>query len=111
MARKRRRRRAPPEHPEPSWDALHPTLDLHGETAEGARRRALQWLRDRQRDGERVVRIITGRGRHSPGPPVLRAEIADLLDSLRGSLVEAADPERSGGAFRVELRRAAPAAG
>jgi hypothetical protein len=51
------------------------------------------------------VRVITGRGRHSAGPPVLRGEIEDLLGSLKPDLVEeyTLDPWR--GAFLVELSR------
>lgn len=109
----RRKRRHPPSPPPPAafpaaWDALYPTLDLHGETAEGARRRAEGWLRARQEEGKRTVRVITGRGRHSPGPAVLRGEIEDLLTMLRGSVVAAFALEPGGGAFRIELRRAAP---
>jgi hypothetical protein len=87
---------------------VYPTLDLHGETAESARRRAESWLRAERRGGERLVRLVTGRGRHSVGPPVLPAEIEDLLRSLRGSVVESFEVERGGGAFRVELRRPDP---
>jgi hypothetical protein len=87
---------------------VHPTLDLHGETAESARRRAESWLGEQRSGGEPVVRIVTGRGRHSIGPPVLPAEIEDLLRALRGSVVESFEVERGGGAFRVELRRPEP---
>lgn len=89
----------------PSWDPVYPTLDLHGETAESARRRAESWLQEQRGGGERLVRLVTGRGRHSVGPPVLPAEIEDLLRSLRGAAVERFEMERGGGAFRVELRR------
>jgi hypothetical protein len=84
---------------------VYPTLDLHGETAESARRRAESWLQAERSGDERLVRLVTGRGRHSVGPPVLPAEIEDLLRSLRGSVVEDFEVERGGGAFRVELRR------
>jgi hypothetical protein len=87
---------------------VYPTLDLHGETAESARRRAESWLGEQREEGERLVRIVTGRGRHSVGPPVLPAEIEDLLRSLRGSPVEHFEAEPGGGAFRVELRRPDP---
>lgn len=94
--------------PGPSWDPVYPTLDLHGETAESARRQAESWLEGQRSGGERVVRLVTGRGRHSIGPPVLPAEIEDLLRSLRASSVESFEMERGGGAFRVELRRPEP---
>jgi hypothetical protein len=104
----RRRRRRPPETPAPfgAWDELHPTLDLHGETAESARRRAEPWLRSRQAEGVRTVRLITGRGLHSVGPPVLRGEIEEMLGALRGTLVSRFSLEHGRGAFRVELVRA-----
>lgn len=95
MARRRR--------PRPERGHIYPTLDLHGETADSARRRAAEWLR-RQRDaGERLVVIITGRGKHSRGVPVLRDEISLLLDELRGELVGQVEAERGEGALRVEL--------
>jgi hypothetical protein len=103
MARKRRR---PPAAPPVPWDRLHPTLDLHGETAEGARRRAEAWLRAERDQGARTVRLITGRGLHSAGPPVLPGEIEALLGSLRGTVVARFEREPGGGVYRVELRRA-----
>lgn len=99
-----RRRRPPRRGRNPDLGALYPTLDLHGETAESARRAAELWLRNQQRLGERWVRLVTGRGKHSRAGPVLRDEIGDLLLELQGALVAAAELEGSGGAYRVELR-------
>jgi hypothetical protein len=87
------------------WAELYPTLDLHGETAESARARAEGWLREQQAAGVDTVRVVTGRGLHSVGPPVLPGEVADLLDRLRGSVVARAEREHGGGAFRIDLRR------
>lgn len=106
MPRRRPRRRKPPGLlPGPAPDALCPTLDLHGFTADEARRKTDGWLRDRQRDGEATVRVITGRGLHSAGPPVLPGETEALLQSLRGSVVADFASEAGGGAFRVEIQR------
>lgn len=96
----RRRARTPPSH----FGRLFPTLDLHGEAADEARRRTERWLRAQAADGMRTVVVVTGRGRHSPGPPVLPGEIRDLLEALRSNVVESWEPEQGGGAFRVELR-------
>lgn len=101
----RRRRRSPPPPPSPFPVDAYPSLDLHGETAESARRLAERWLREQQAEGVRTVRLITGRGRRSLGPPVLRGEIEELLETLRGSVVDHAASDSAGGAFRVELRR------
>lgn len=60
------------------------------------------------------MRIVTGRGLHSVGPPVLPGEIAGLLRRLKGSVVADWAGEPGGGVYRVELRRAGrgrPAAG
>ena len=54
--------------------------------------------------------MITGRGLHSAGPPVLRGEIEYLLARLEGTLVSSFNAESGGGAFLVELHRAAPPA-
>jgi hypothetical protein len=100
-----RRKRRPPHPARPLWGELYPTLDLHGETADAAVRRTEQWLRARASEGARTVRVITGWGRHSAGPPVLRGEVETLLVRLRGTLVADATLEVGGGAFRIELRR------
>lgn len=105
MARRRRRGAPRPEGPFRGWDEVHPTLDLHGETAESARRRAERWLREQQAMGSRTVRLITGRGMHSLGPPVLRGEIEALLRELGGGLVARFSPEPGGGVLRAELAR------
>ena len=96
----RRRRPRPP----PDLGALYPTLDLHGETADSARRKAEAWLRTQRAAGERHVRLITGRGNRSLGPPVLRGEIERLLRDLAAELVTRSTVEAAGGAIRVELR-------
>jgi hypothetical protein len=49
--------------------------------------------------------VITGRGRNSPGPPVLRGEIEDLLRELRSSVVEDFTLDPWLGSFVVTLRR------
>lgn len=99
------RRKRPAGRPPQPWGEVHPTLDLHGHTADEAVRRTEAWLRERQRDGVRTVRVVTGRGTRSAGPPVLRGEIGALLESLRGSLVSYFTLDSGGGAFRVELER------
>lgn len=101
-----KRKRKSDRRPALPWADLYPTLDLHGETADSARAKAEGWLREQQAAGMDTVRIVTGRGLHSVGPPVLPGEIADLLDRLRGTVVARAEREHGGGAFRIELRRA-----
>jgi hypothetical protein len=85
--------------------SVHPLLDLHGLTGDEARLRAEGWLRDRAAAGERTVVLVTGRGNHSQGPPVLPGEIRHLLDGLRGALVDGWELSDGGGAFHVRLRR------
>jgi hypothetical protein len=102
-----RRKRKPSSSARVPWDTLYPTLDLHGDTAEEARRRAELWLAEQHSLGVRTVRIITGKGLHSVGPPVLRGEIEALLRSLRPSRVARFEPEPGGGVLRIELRRSA----
>jgi hypothetical protein len=106
----RRRKRSPrPQRGGSDWEAVLPTLDLHGHTADEALRRSERWLRDQQVAGSRTVRLITGRGLRSAGPPVLRGEIEEMLRRLRTGLVEEFTAESAGGAFRVQLRAAARA--
>lgn len=101
--KKRRRARPPAARVE---DSLYPTLDLHGATAGEAVRIARRWIDAQFASGERVVRLITGWGRHSAGPPVVRGEIEMLLASLRGVAVDKFSLETGGGVFRVTLRPA-----
>lgn len=98
MARRRAKQRPA------AREELYPTLDLHGQTADEARLNAARWLRRQQGLGEDVVRLVTGRGLRSKGPPILRGEIEHLLDELRGSVVSEATLDTAGGAFRVVLR-------
>jgi hypothetical protein len=91
-------------------DHLYPTLDLHGDTADEAVRRADRWMRARRDEGEATVRLITGKGLHSGGPPVLPGAIGDLLRTLRGTVVRDFTREPGGGAYRVLLRRGGRAA-
>ena len=107
MPRKRRRPTLPSGPP--LWDSPYPTLDLHGDTADEARSRSERWLRSQQAAGERTVRLITGRGLHSVGPPVLPTAIEELLATLKGALVAAFQAEPGGGVYRVELKRPSPA--
>jgi hypothetical protein len=102
-----RRKRKPSISARVPWDTLYPTLDLHGDTAEEARRRTERWLAEQQSLGVRIVRIVTGKGLHSVGPPVLRGEIEALLRSLRPSRVARFEAEPGGGVLRIELRRSA----
>jgi hypothetical protein len=102
------RKRKPPPVDAPSreaWGRVHPILDLHGLTGAEASRRAELWIRDRQAEGVRTVIVVTGRGLHSQGIPVVRNEIEHLLAGLRGTLVVRWEPAHFGGSFRVELRR------
>jgi hypothetical protein len=99
------RRKRSPEKGKSLWDSLYPTLDLHGRTAAEAERDAERWLAERQLQGDSTVRLVTGRGLHSLGPPILPGAIEGLLNRLRGSIVQAHEREPGGGAYRVRLER------
>lgn len=105
MPRRRKRKAGSSGQPARVDELLYPTLDLHGETAESARQRAERWLSSERAAGASTVRIITGRGLHSAGPPVLPGEIESLLGSLKGSVVSRWTKEPGGGVYRIDLRR------
>jgi hypothetical protein len=84
-------------------DLLYPTLDLHGLTEAEAVRLCETWIVARVAEGERIVRIVTGRGIHSAGLPVLPAAIEALLGGLRRGPVLTFEREPGGGAYRVQL--------
>jgi DNA-nicking Smr family endonuclease len=54
------------------------TLDLHGETAVVAERKTVSFIHMSGAEGLKTVRIITGKGLHSPGG---RAVLPDVVES------------------------------
>jgi DNA-nicking Smr family endonuclease len=84
---------------------IHGTLDLHGLSAERARRELLAFCKSARGPSRRVVLIVHGKGAHSPGGRgVLRDEIAGWLSSpplAAQVLCFATAPERRGGAGAV----------
>lgn len=62
------------------------TLDLHGMRVEEARQAVEAFVRDRRAKGDRVVVLVHGRGRNSPGQhSVLRGEVAAWLSEGKAS--------------------------
>ncbi len=81
------------------------TLDLHGSTADEARARVQSFLKGaRQRRPGELVHIITGKGRNSPGRPVLKPAVRTLLRASSAQ-VAAFDLDDDEGGFLVRLRR------
>lgn len=80
-------------------------LDLHGLSADAAERR-LGMFFDRVAVSARgeVVRIITGRGAGSAGPPVLQALVRDALDGWLADRVEEWAVDVGGGAYLARVR-------
>jgi DNA-nicking Smr family endonuclease len=93
---------------EPRIDA---TLDLHGLREADVEDRCARWIREQHRKGARRVRIVHGKGLHSPhGIAVLRDAVRQVLEaSVATPLVLAfssAPPSMGGtGATLVELTR------
>jgi DNA-nicking Smr family endonuclease len=93
-----------------SRDPLHDAradaeLDLHGfgaaETPAAVRAFLQTWQR---RKSGAIVHIITGKGKGSPGGPVLRGVVAGLLKGAPVSLVADWAPDDAAGGFRVRVR-------
>jgi DNA-nicking Smr family endonuclease len=84
---------------------IHDTLDLHGFSAEQARRELAAFFRRTRGRARRAVLIVHGKGARSPsGRGVLRDEIAGWLSSAplaEHVLCFASAPERRGGAGAV----------
>ena len=88
-------------------------IELHGKNAATAKRLVSDTLHEMMRAGERCVRIVHGRGRHSEAGPVLKAGVLDWLTSppLAAFVLcfSTAPPEEGGaGATLVLLRRVRP---
>lgn len=88
---------------EPLDGPVADSMDLHGMTGVEATDAARAFiLRARRRSPGGLVHIITGRGRGSPGRPVLKTRIRTLLRS--GVLpVEDWGEDLTGGGFLVRL--------
>lgn len=81
------------------------TLDLHGMTGAEALVAAEAFMkRVQRRSPGALVHIITGRGRGSPGRPVLKPKLRTLLESAEHP-VAAWGVDLDGGGYLVRLRR------
>lgn len=98
---------------QPTFDSRDPLqdtradaeLDLHGFSANEAPPAVRAFLESWQRrKAGAIVHIITGKGRGSPGGPVLRGLVAGLLKGASISLVADWAPDDAGGGFRVRVR-------
>lgn len=81
------------------------TLDLHGHTADEAERR-LAMLLDRvgRTDPGGVVRVVTGRGARSAGPPVLQGVVRAALNGRLSDRVDEWAVDIGSGAYLVRVR-------
>ena len=79
-------------------------LDLHGYTLEAAERRLEAFL-DTQavRSAGVVVRIVTGKGTGSGGPPVLQEAVREALTGWMAHRVSDWAVDMGGGAYLVRL--------
>lgn len=103
----RRRRPAPlPANPfDPLDGPVGQTLDLHGTGAAEARTSVKRFIETAARHSPgTLVHVITGKGRGSPGGPVLKPVVRQLLAGELGRLTRdwAEDPD--GGGFLVRVR-------
>lgn len=86
------------------------TVDLHGQREAQARRTLVRAFEEARREGIRCLRVVPGRGRHSPEGAVLRERLPVWLSEppLRGRVLAfcSAQPAHGGtGAVYVLLRR------
>lgn len=75
-------------------------FSVRGMTQGEARSQLERFLRERRAAGVPVVKVIHGKGKGSPGEPVLRRRVPEWLDSWKPELVagyEMAQSERAGG--------------
>ncbi len=61
--------------------AVEASLDLHGFTAEDARKQVMSFLAACSRKGMRKVLIIHGKGYHSKNEPVLQRVVRECLEA------------------------------
>jgi DNA-nicking Smr family endonuclease len=90
---------------EPLDGPVADTLDLHGMTWSEAEPAVVAFLnRVRKRQPGALVHVITGKGRGSPGRPVLKTRVRTLLKA-GGLPVEAWGTDLDGGGFLIRLQR------
>jgi len=85
-------------------------VDLHGLTAAEARPALREAIQEAYAEGMRCLLVIHGRGRGSPGDPVLRSALAGWLTApptgrLVMAFASAGTGDRGAGATTVLLRR------
>jgi len=81
----------------------HDTLDLHGFTAAEADAAVIAFVqRNRKRNRNALLHVITGRGRGSPGRPVLKTRVRTLLKSGTLGSIEWSE-DLDGGGFLIRL--------
>jgi DNA-nicking Smr family endonuclease len=89
-------------------------LDLHGLTREEALDALPRFLRSAQKNGQKAVLVITGKGNHSPVEPVLHQAVASWLrEAGKATVLEFAPAPREmggSGAYVVFLRPLLPPA-
>jgi len=97
----------------PAFDARDPLLDaradaeldLHGFGAMEARSAVRAFLESwRRRKTGAVVHIVTGKGKGSPGAPVLRGLVKTLLQGELRAMVSQWGLDDGQGGYRVRLR-------
>ena len=79
-------------------------IDLHGLTRDQAVRRVEMLLDTWERRGRApVLRIVTGRGQHSAGDPVLLHAVGDRLQAELGARLEDMTRDAGGGGWLVRM--------
>lgn len=104
--------RRPARHPVYGADddlldaAVAATIDLHGMAAAVAEAELMRFVPGCQgRHPGKVIHIVTGKGRHSPGKAVLKSLAARLLRGPLGVHLTTFDADVDGGGYLVKLRR------
>ena len=107
MTRRRRRRTRSADQPRLGDRALPPvaTLDLHGFGASEVPLALSTFFSSWQRRAKgALVHVITGKGKGSAGPPVIRPRVRRLLSEEFHDIVASFEPDETGGGFLVKLK-------
>jgi DNA-nicking Smr family endonuclease len=91
--------------PDPLEGPVSDTLDLHGMTRWEAEAAVTSFLtRVYKRSPGALVHVITGKGRGSPGVPVLKTRVRTMLRQGIPQ-VEAWGPDLDGGGYLIRLKQ------
>jgi DNA-nicking Smr family endonuclease len=104
--RKRGASKTGPDPFDPLDGPISTTIDLHGFRGDEVRTHLPRLLAEARRANPGcLIHVITGKGRRSPGAPVLKGVVRKLLRDQTPATIEAWAPDVDEGGFLIRMRK------